>query len=134
MVQPSPEKVAAALAGRDCVHLQPTGAYAANLLGLSEQIPAKVVFLTEGPSRTLKIGSTTIQLRKTTAKKMAVAGRLSGLLIQALSELGKEHVTKARLEHLKKTIPIDKRRELLQDLRFAPEWMHSIFRELAEEG
>jgi hypothetical protein len=132
-LQPTPEKIAAALAGRDCTRLQPTGAYAANLLGLSEQIPAKVVFLTDGPSRTLKIGRTTIQLRQTTTKKMAVAERLSGLLIQALSELGKENMTKARLEHLKKTIPIDKRRELLQDLRFAPEWMHSIFKEIAED-
>lgn len=134
LLQPSPEKVAAAVAGRDCTRLQPTGAYAANLLGLSEQIPAKVVFLTDGPSRTLKIGPTTIQLRQTTAKKMAVAGRLSGLLIQALSELGKESVTQERLEHLKRTIPVAKRQELLKDLRFAPEWMHSIFRELAEEG
>lgn len=71
-LQPSAEKIAAALAGRDCTRLQPTEAYAANLLGLSEQIPAKVVFLTDGPSRTLKIGRITIQLRQTTAKKMAV--------------------------------------------------------------
>ncbi len=37
-----------ASAGRDRVRLQPSGAYAANLLGLSEQVPAKVVFLTDG--------------------------------------------------------------------------------------
>lgn len=133
-LQPSPEKVAAAVAGRDCTLIQPTGAYAANLLGLSEQVPAKVVFLTDGPSRTLKVGSTTIQLRRTTAKKMAVAGRLSGLLIQALSEFGKESVSKERIDRLKQTIPLDKRQELLKDLRFAPEWMHPIFRELAEKN
>jgi hypothetical protein len=51
------------------------------------------VFLTDGPSRTVKIGPTTIQLRRTTAQHMAAAGRLSGLLIQALRELGQEHVT-----------------------------------------
>ena len=47
---PTPEALAKALAGRDRVRLQPSGAYAANLLGLSEQVPAKVVFLTDGPS------------------------------------------------------------------------------------
>ena len=132
-LQPSADKVAQALAGRDHTRLQPAGAYAANALGLSEQVPAKAVFLTDGPTRTVKIGPTTIQLRRTTARNMATAGRLSGLLIQALRELGKEHVTPERRKHLKRTLPADKRRELLKDLRLAPAWMHPIFRELAED-
>lgn len=132
-LSPSAEAVAEALAGRDRTRLQPAGAYAANILGLTEQVPAKAVFLTDGPSRTVKIGSMTIQLRQTTARNMAAAGRLSGLLIQALRELGKEHVTPERRAHLKRTLPADKRRELIKDIRLAPAWMHPIFRELAEE-
>ena len=133
-LSPSAEEVAKALAGRDRIRLQPAGAYAANVLGLSEQVPAKAVFLTDGPARTVKIGTITIQLRRTTARNMATAGRLSGLLIQALRELGKEHVTPERRDYLKKTIPADKRRELVKDLKLAPAWMHAIFRELAEEN
>lgn len=134
LLSPSAEDVAKAMAGRDCTRLQPAGAYAANALGLSEQVPAKAVFLTDGPTRTVKIGPTTIQLRRTTAKNMAAAGRLSGLLIQALRELGKEHMTPERREHLRRTLPADKRRDLIKDLRLAPVWMHPIFRELAMEG
>jgi hypothetical protein len=133
LLSPSAQAVATALAGRDRIRLQPAGVYAANILGLSEQVPAKAVFLTDGPSRTVKIGPTTIQLRRTTARNMAAAGRLSGLLIQALRELGEEHVTPERRAHLKRTLPADKRREILKDLRLAPAWMHPIFRELAEE-
>jgi len=132
-LSPSAEAVAKALAGRDRTRLQPAGAYAANVLGLSEQVPAKAVFLTDGPSRTVKIGRATIQLRRTTARNMAAAGRLSGLLIQALRELGEKHVTPERRKHLKQSIPADKRRELLKDLPLAPAWMHPIFRELALE-
>jgi Family of unknown function (DUF6088) len=132
-LSPSADTVARALAGRDRTRLQPAGAYAANILGLSEQVPAKAVFLTDGPSRTVKIGPTTIQLRRTTPRNMEAAGRLSGLLMQALRELGEEHVTPARREHLKRTLPADKRRELVKDIRLAPAWMHAIFRELAEE-
>jgi Family of unknown function (DUF6088) len=131
-LSPSAEAVAKALAGRDRTRLQPAGAYAANTLGLSEQVPAKAVFLTDGPTRTVKIGTTTIQLQRTTARNMATAGRLSGLLIQALRELGKEQVTPERRDHLKRTLPADKRRELIKDLKLAPAWMHPIFRELAE--
>lgn len=133
LLAPSAEDIAQALAGRDRTRLQPAGAYAANALGLSEQVPAKAVFLTDGPARTVKIGPTTIQLRRTTPKNMEAAGRLSGLLIQALRELGQEHVTPERRDHLKRTLPAEKRRELLKDLRLAPAWMHPIFRELAEE-
>lgn len=133
LLSPTPEDVAKALAGRDRTRLQPTGAYAANVLGLSEQVPAKVVFLTDGPSRTVRIGGTTIQLRRTTPKNMAAAGRLSGLLIQALRELGEAHVTPARRSHLKRAIPVADRRQLVKDLPLAPAWMHSIFRELAQE-
>jgi hypothetical protein len=134
LLSPSSEAVAKAIAGRDRTRLQPAGAYAANVLGLSEQVPAKVVFLTDGPSRTVRVGRTTIQLRRTTARNMSAAGRLSGLLIQAFRELGEEHVTPERREHLKRTIPAGKRRELLKDLPLAPAWMHPIFRELAQEG
>jgi hypothetical protein len=130
---PSAETIARALAGRDRTRLQPAGAAAANALGLSEQVPAKAVFLTDGPTRTVRVGTTTIQLRRTTARNMATAGRLSGLLIQALRELGREQITPERRDHLKRTLPADRRRGLLQDLTLAPAWMHPIFRELAEE-
>jgi len=129
---PTPDAVAKALAGRDIVRLQPSGAYAANLLGLSEQVPAKVVFLTDGPSRLVRIGPMTVQLRRTTPRNMAAARRPAGLVIQALRHLGPAHVTPERVEHLAKTLPVDGRRALLKDLTYAPVWMHRTLRELAE--
>jgi len=55
-------------------------------------------------------------------------------LIQAFRELGQDHLTPARVEHLKRTLPAKRRRELLKDIKLAPAWMHPIFRELAAEG
>jgi hypothetical protein len=130
---PAAQTAAKAIAGRDRARLQPAGANAANLLGLSEQVPAKVLFLTDGASRTVRIGPRTIQLRQTTPRNMATAGRLSGLLIQALRQLGKEHVTPERIGHLKRTLPADRRRASVKDLKLAPAWMHPILRNLAEE-
>lgn len=131
-LQPSAEVVAKAIAGRDRTRLQPSGAYAANLLGLSEQVPMKIVFLTDGPSRLVRVGSITIQLRRTTPRNMAKAGRLSGLVIQAFRHLGKGHITPERIAHLKRTLPAPQRHELAKDLNLAPSWMHPILRELAE--
>jgi hypothetical protein len=81
---PSVDAVVAALTGKDKLRLQPTGAYAANLLGLSDQVPARVEFLTDGTSRTVKAGPIQIVLKRTTPRQMAAAGRTSGLVIQAL--------------------------------------------------
>mgnify|MGYP001765378548 CR=1 FL=1 len=130
---PSAENVAGAIAGRDGIRLQPAGAYAANLLGLTEQVPAKVVFLTDGPTRSVRVGPTVIQLRHTTPKNMAAAGRLSGLVIQALRHLKREHVTAARVARLKATLPARERRSLARDIKLAPTWMHPILRELAKD-
>lgn len=82
----------------------------------------------------MNVGPMTIQLRRTTARNMEAAGRLSGLIIQALRELGEEHVTPTRVAHLKRTLPIEKRREVVKDLKLAPAWMHPILCELAEES
>ena len=133
-LSPNIEKVAKALTGKDRIRLQPAGAYATNLLGLSEQVPAKAVFLTDGPSRTVKIGRQEIQLRHTTPRNMAAAGRLSGLLMQAFRHLGKEHITPQRMAHLKRKLPGKERKQLLKDLPLAPTWMHPLFRQLAEGG
>ena len=133
-LSPDIQKVAKALAGKDRIRLQPAGAYATNLLGLSEQVPAKAVFLTDGPSRTVKIGRQEIQLRHTTPRNMAAAGRLSGLLMQAFRHLGKEHITPQRMAHLKRKLPGKERKQLLKDLPLAPTWMHPLFRQLAESG
>ena len=54
-----------AIAEKNGVQIQPAGAHAANLAGLSEQVPGRLIFLTEGPSRKLKIGNQEIILKKT---------------------------------------------------------------------
>lgn len=84
------------MAGRDRIRLQPAGANAANMLGLTTQVPAKLVFLTDGPAKMVKIGPITIELRRTTLKQMECSGRFIGLIIQAFRELGQEHITLQR--------------------------------------
>jgi len=129
---PFPEKVAAAITAKDQSHFQPSGAYAANLLGLSDQVPAKIVFFTEGTSRSITIGKTKIMFKKTTPKNMATAGRISGLLIQALRYLRRPHVDQKIVTHLRRKLSAPDKEQLLKDIRYAPAWIGSIFRQIAE--
>lgn len=128
---PEIESIAKALERKDGIRLQPTGVYAANLLGLSEQVPAQVVFLTDGATRTVKVGPTQITLKRTTPRHMAAAGRLGGLVIQALRSFGRPHVGPQHVKRLRERIPAEQRAALLDDLALAPAWMHPILREVA---
>jgi hypothetical protein len=131
LLSPSVDAIAQALAGRDRLRIQPSGAYAANLLHLSEQVPAKAVFLTDGPSRKLKVGATEIVLRRTTPRAMA-AGRMSGLVIQGLKHLGQANVTQQRIAPLRKLLAEKDRKQLQQDLPLAPAWMRPFLQAVAE--
>ena len=124
------ERIAQALAGRDNLRIQPSGAYAANLLGLTEQVPARIVFLTDGANRTVQINKQQLALKRTTPKNMATAGRVSGLVIQALRYLGQDNVDDKIIGILKKRLSSDDKRQLINDLRFAPVWIGTIFRKL----
>ena len=133
LLEPSIDDIAQALAGRDATRLQPSGAYAANLLGLSTQVPTKIVYLTDGRSRMVQIGKRQITLKQTTPRNMATAGRISGLVIQALRHLGSRHVDAAIIEAVKKRLSASDRKRLLADIRHAPAWIADIIRKVAAE-
>jgi hypothetical protein len=134
ILRPDPDAVAKAIAGKAATRLQATGAYAANLLGLSMQVPAKIVYLTDGRSRTIDVGGTTIQLKHTTPRKMATAGRVSGLVIQALEHLGKKNVDETCIVHLRRSLTDKDKRLLLNDTRYAPAWIANHMRAIAESS
>jgi hypothetical protein len=133
-VAPSADAVARALVGRDAIRLQPSGAYAANMLGLSEQVPSRIVFLTDGPARKVKIGKQEIILQRTTPRNMATAGRKSGTLIQALRYLGENQVDEDVRAILRRQITDKDRPSLRQDLLHAPAWIADLLRPFTEPG
>ena len=132
-ILPPVEAVAKALADRDHVRLQPFGGYAANLLRLSEQVPARIIFLTDGKPRKVRYGNQTIELRRAMPSMMAAAGRTTGLLIAGLRYIGKEHVTSERIAHLRDLLSPEDRHQLLEDITLAPAWMHPHFRTIARK-
>lgn len=125
-LSPTTDAIVKALKGRDKILLQPSGGYAANLLGLSDQVPMKIVFLTDGPARRVQLGKQVIMLKHTTPRAMATAGRVSGLVIQALRHIGQRHMDNAIVARLKKRLSDDDKKQLLQDIRYAPAWIAAI--------
>ncbi len=130
IVTPSADAIARALVVRDAIRLQPSGAYAANVLGLSEQVPSRIVFLTDGSARKVRIGKREILLLHTTPRNMATAGRKSGTLFQALRHLGQKRVDDKVLATLRRHITVLDHPAILKDLRHAPAWIADLLRPL----
>ncbi len=130
IIPPDLNEVAKAIAEKNGVQIQPAGAHAANLAGLSEQVPGRLIFLTEGPSRKLKIGNQEIILKKTTKKIMASAGTREGLIIQAFKNLGKNHIDQIVRARAEKFLEPSGEKEIRRNMRFAPAWVRTLVFEI----
>jgi hypothetical protein len=122
-----------ALVGREAIRFQPSGAHAANMLGLSDQVPVRIVFLTDGRGRTVSLGPRKIVLRHATPRQMATAGSKSGTIIQALRWLGRKNVDRSIIARLRRQIGPRERKDVLLATRLAPAWIAQILREIARE-
>lgn len=132
ILSPDPDVIARALAGKHVIRLQPSGVYAANLLGLSTQVPAKIVYLTDGASRMIRVDNQEIRLLRTTPRNMDTAGRISGLVIQALRYLGQKHVDEAVIRMLQRKLSSNDKKQLLKDIASAPAWVGTHLRAIAQ--
>jgi hypothetical protein len=121
-----PEEVAKAISEKNAIQIQPSGAYAANLIGLSEQVPGRIVFLTNGPSKRVKIGKQELLFRTTTEKNMYAAGTKVGLVIQAFRNLGKENINYVARARTRKFLAGTSRDELIKNLKYAPQWIRTL--------
>jgi len=125
-VMPSAEEVAEAIIKRDKVRTIPTGSYALNALGLSTQIPMRIVLLTDGSPREVKIGKRTIKFKKTTPKNLLAKGKISRLVIQALKEIGNGQVTESEEGKIIKLLKEEDEKNLIYDIGLAPVWIKKI--------
>ncbi|WP_011175040.1 DUF6088 family protein [Candidatus Protochlamydia amoebophila] len=132
VIPPDLNEVAKAIAEKNGVQIQPAGAHAANLVGLSTQVPGRIIFLTEGPSRKVKIGNQEIIFKKTTKKIMSSAGTREGLLIQALKNLGKDHIDQIVRAQVSKFLKDSNEKEIKQNMKFAPAWIRTLVFEIME--
>ena len=130
---PAANDIARALADKGSLRLQPSGAYAANLLGLTEQVPMKLAFLTDGASRTVQVGKQSILLKHTTPRNMATAGRISGLVIQALRHLKQGNIDAQLVARMRARLSAEDKAVLLADAPLAPAWIADIMRDIANE-
>jgi len=130
---PDSDEIAFALARRTGSRLVPSGAAAANRLGLSTQVPARPVYLTDGRTRQVRIGNTLIQIRHAAPKELPVGNQTVAMVCQALRFLGKEAVDDRVIDKIRRALSPDQRRELLRGINYTTDWISAAVREIARE-
>jgi Family of unknown function (DUF6088) len=131
---PAVEKVIERFAATRAETVVPHGAAAANTLGLTTQVPTKLVFLTSGKSRKLKLGAQTVEMKHAPQWMLLPTHRSAGEAVRALQWIGEKGAAQA-LTTLKQKLPPSTVEELIALRPALPEWMSkSISQTLVVHG
>jgi len=129
---PDPDQVATRLAHKNNARVHRTGAYTANALGLSTQVPGSAVFLTDGPNRTVRAGAVTLKLKRTAPKNLVGAGTTSGDVFQALRYLGRTNMDDQVVRTLRRRLSPSDKKCLARDAAQFVGWMRPIIARVVE--
>ncbi len=127
-VAPEPDAVAHALARNFGWTIVPCGDTALNLLGLSTQIPAAWVYVSDGTYKEYTYEQTTIKFKRTTNKEISKLSYKTALVVQALKALGKDNVDDAILTKLKNNLTDSEKQALLTEAKAATSWIYEYIK------
>ncbi len=116
---PSLEEVAEAVAKHEHIRIRPAGAYALNKLGVSTQVPTRLVYITDGQARQIKIGRGSVKFKPVTPKKFGMKGSISSLLIQALEELNPSQINAEMEFQIRQLLAKESPENLMEDIKLA---------------
>lgn len=133
------ESIAKAIAERDHVQIMPTGTTAANILGLSTQIPMTLSYQTTGSSRTVKVGKRAIKFQHAAPRNFAYKGKTIPLAVQAIREIGEKNMGDGERSKLHVYMSKAGDKDTYKgDVLLAPAWIQSILKpiikKIEEEG
>src|ERR1019366_7073984 len=132
-LSPDIDEAAQAIARRQRWKIVPEGAWAANLLGLSTQVPSKIIYLTDGPNNEVLIGRRSIHFKHARPKAMAGLEGKFALFVQSLRYLGRDGVGAREIRTLRAALSPGEKRRLVKDTRFGVDWIYEVARKIAEK-
>ena len=129
-VEPSPDKVAHALARKFGWTIVPCGDTALNMLGLSTQVPSIWLYVSDGTYKEYAYGNTVIKFQRTTNKKISKISYKTALVIQALKALGKENITSEIINKIASTTTEEQNITMFSEAKYATAWIYGIIKEI----
>ncbi len=132
-LSPDLDQVAQALARKFGWRIQPSGAAAQNLIGLSTQVPGGIVYLSDGPDRSYGVGKTLLVFEHTALKEAGFKYRESALIVQALKALRADRITPAVIEKIRAWLDPSLHKKVLIDTKTATGWVYKAIQQICRE-
>lgn len=129
-VEPVPDKVAHALARNFGWTIVPCGDTALNMLGLSTQVPAVWLYVSDGTYKEYTYNNTTIQFKRTTNKEISKISYKTALVIQALKALGKDKITDEIVKKIKAATSKEEKTAMFSEAKYATAWIYDIIKDI----
>ena len=130
-VPPREDAVAKAIARNYGWTIVPCGDTALNMLGLSTQIPAVWLYVSDGPYKTYETDGIRFQFKHTDRKNELIGvSKTTALIIQALRALGKEQIDSQTISALSKKLNAAEKQQVLKESRYITAWIYEAIKEI----
>jgi len=125
-LSPDADRIADAVSAKTGDKVFPSGAMAANYLGLSTQVPAKPSYLTNGASKVRKIAGRTLTFKHARVPILDNAPARVNYTLQALSYLGKDNIDADMIKRCAKRLDSRDLKALNTFRAVVPSWMADV--------
>ena len=133
-VLPNPSAIAQAIAKLNDAQIVPAGSMALNMLGLSDQVPMKYIYLNDKLHKSEFVGNTEIVFKRITAKKLTSTNKKVGLVLSAIEYLGKDTFSDKHLvKDFASKLKIDDIKDLDKSSQNYPIWVQNRVDEIINE-
>ncbi len=131
-IEPAPDKVAHALARKFGWTIVPCGDTALNMLGLSTQVPAVWLYVSDGTYKDYTYGNTTIKFKKIANKEISKLSYKTALVIQALKALGKSNVNEEVIYKISGILSQEEKATMLAEAKNATAWVYEYIKQICK--
>ena len=124
---PSLNDIAFAIARQFNWIIIPSGNYALNIIGISTQVPQKIVYISNGPYREYLVGNALIIFKHSTTKNITSYRYNNLIAIQAIKAIGKENLNEDDVRLISHFLNDDDKKEIANGMRITY-WIYEVLR------
>lgn len=129
LVPVSPHEVAIKIADSFSWKIIPTGNYALNFLGLSDQVPINYEYLSSGPYREYKYNNSVIKFKNTKSNDIELDYKFS-IIVSAIRTIGRDNINNEIISKLKNQLTKEEQQRILIETKKVTNWIYEVIREV----
>ncbi|WP_434324709.1 DUF6088 family protein [Mycoplasma capricolum] len=113
--------------------IAPFGIACLNILGLSTQVPAKMIYVSNGKNKTYKIQKREIEFKKVNNKEISNMSLKTKIVIQAIKEIGKNELNQKDINKIQNQLSDTEKQNLLKEAKNTIAWIYEYIKKICKK-